>query len=160
MDLGFRRLFTRKSELAPEGSDERRRHARIPPGERDTVLIVDDSRTALHVLKTMLEQSGFSTYTAAGGEEGLEMARTRLPGLILMDVVMPGLNGFQATRLLRKDPRTRDIPIILISGNQQLTEEVWGRRLGANDFLSKPIERGVLFEKVESLLGLREAASL
>lgn len=157
MELGFRRLFARKA-TPEQDKTERRSRERIPPTERDTILIVDDSRTAVYVLKTMLEQSGFSTFSASDGESGIQVAKEKQPRLILMDVVMPGLNGFQATRQLREDPSTRDIPIILISGNQQVTEQVWGRRLGANDFLSKPIQRGLLFYKVETLLGLREPA--
>ncbi len=154
MDLGFKRLFGRRP--AEETVRDRRARRRVPPGPEDSVLIVDDSRTAVHVLKSMLEQSGFTTYVATDGETGVKLARELKPGLILMDIVMPGINGFQATRLIRKDPLTRRIPVILISGNQQVTEEVWGRRLGANDFLAKPIQRGVLFAKVEALLGLRE----
>ena len=157
MELGFRRLFARKA-TPEQDKTERRSRDRIPPSERDTVLIVDDSRTAVYVLKTMLEQSGFTTFSASDGESGIQAAKEKQPRLILMDVVMPGINGFQATRQLRQDPSTRDIPIILISGNQQVTEQVWGRRLGANDFLSKPIQRGLLFYKVETLLGLREPA--
>lgn len=73
------------------------------------------------------------------------MAKTHKPDLILMDIVMPGLNGFQATRILRKEADTADIPILIISGNEQATEKFWGMRVGANGFLAKPVDRSELF---------------
>ncbi|UCE88254.1 MAG: response regulator [Pseudomonadota bacterium] len=147
----IRKLFARK-EIAPQAPRERRANKRVTPSPDDTILIVDDSRTAVHVLKTTLEQGHFRTFAATDGTTGIEVARRQQPALILMDIIMPGLNGFQATRLLRKDPLTREIPIILISGNEQVTERVYGKRLGADDFLAKPIPRGMLFTKIEHLL--------
>jgi twitching motility two-component system response regulator PilH len=112
------------------------------------------------MLKTTLTQAGYATLAAADGERGIQLARSHRPDLILMDVIMPGINGFQATRLLRKDSTTREIPIIIISGSEQATEKVWVMRLGANDFIPKPIERGSLFMKVEQVLRERELAKL
>ncbi len=124
---------------------ERRSNERVKLPDEATILIVDDSKTAIAVLKKTLEPTGYSIISAANGEEGIEMAKIHSPDLILMDVIMPGLNGFQATRILRKDEATKTIPIIIISGNEQATEKFWGLRVGANGFLAKPVERSELF---------------
>ena len=124
---------------------ERRGEERVKLPAEATILIVDDSRTAIAVLKKTLEPTGYSILSAPNGEEGIEMAKLHQPDLILMDVIMPGLNGFQATRILRKETITQDIPIIIISGNEQATEKFWGLRVGANGFLAKPVERAELF---------------
>jgi len=153
--LVFKSLFNRST--TPK---ERRTRSRSSSKASETILIVDDSRTVVHMLKSALSQAGYSTLAAADGERGIQLARSHRPDLILMDVIMPGINGFQATRLLRKDPTTKDIPIIIISGSEQATEKVWVMRLGANDFIPKPIERGPLFIKVEQVLRERELAKL
>lgn len=124
---------------------ERRTEERVKLPENATILIVDDSRTAIAVISKVLEPTGYSIISGANGEEGIEMARIHQPDLIIMDVIMPGLNGFQATRILRKEESTQDIPIIIISGNEQATEKFWGLRVGANGFLPKPVDRGELF---------------
>lgn len=116
------------------------------------ILIVDDSPTELHVLKGILEKNGHQVVTAASGEEGIEKANQEKPDLILMDVVMPGLNGFQATRSLSKDPETGHIPIIIVSTKDQETDRVWGLRQGAKDYITKPVEEAVLVEKLNALL--------
>ncbi len=153
--LVFKSLFNRTT--TPK---ERRTRSRSSSKATETVLIVDDSRTVVHMLKTALSQAGYSTLAAADGERGIQLARSHRPDLILMDVIMPGINGFQATRLLRKDQSTQDIPIIIISGSEQATEKVWVMRLGANDFIPKPIERGSLFMKVEQVLRDKALAKL
>ena len=153
--LVFKSLFNRTT--TPK---ERRTRSRSSSKASETILIVDDSRTVVHMLKSALTQAGYSTLAAADGERGIQLARSHRPDLILMDVIMPGINGFQATRLLRKDAITRDIPIIIISGSEQATEKVWVMRLGANDFIPKPIERGSLFMKVEQILRESELAKL
>ncbi len=117
------------------------------------ILIVDDSPTEVHVLKTMLEKNGHTVSTAADGEEGIAKARAEHPELILMDVVMPGLNGFQATRLLTKDPETQDIPIIIVTTKDQETDRVWGLRQGAKDYITKPVEEAELVAKMNTALG-------
>lgn len=124
---------------------DRRGKQRVELPADATILIVDDSRTAIAVLKKTLEPTGFSIISAPSGEEGIDMAKLHKPDLILMDVIMPGLNGFQATRILRKDELTQNIPIIIVSGNEQATEKFWGLRVGANGFLAKPVERAELF---------------
>lgn len=116
------------------------------------ILIVDDSPTEAHVLKGMLEKNGFETETAENGTEGIERAKELKPDLILMDVVMPGLNGFQATRQLTKDPQTSGIPVIIVTTKDQETDRVWGLRQGATDFLTKPVSEKVLMEKINAAL--------
>lgn len=138
--------FNFKSLFGGGDSDtERRGQERIQLPDEATILIVDDSRTAIAVLKKILEPTGYSIISALNAEDGIEMAKTHTPDLILMDIVMPGLNGFQATRILRKEAITADIPILIISGNEQATEKFWGMRVGANGFLAKPVERADLF---------------
>ena len=117
------------------------------------VLIVDDSPTEIHVLKTMLEKNGYETLTAASGEEGVETAKAEKPDVILMDVVMPGMNGFQATRQLTRDAQTSDIPIIIVTTKDQETDRVWGLRQGAKDYVTKPAEEKELLGKIKQVLG-------
>lgn len=116
------------------------------------ILIVDDSPTEAHVLKGMLEKHGFEVETAENGTEGIELAKEIKPDLILMDVVMPGLNGFQATRQLTKDPDTSEIPVIIVTTKDQETDRVWGLRQGAKDFLTKPVAEKTLMEKINAVL--------
>ncbi|MGB5299847.1 MAG: twitching motility response regulator PilH [Thiogranum sp.] len=116
------------------------------------VLIVDDSPTEAHVLKGMLEKHGYETEIAESGVAGIERAKAFKPDLVLMDVVMPGLNGFQATRQLTKDPETSDIPVIIVTTKDQETDRVWGLRQGARDFLTKPVSEQRLMEKVNAVL--------
>ena len=116
------------------------------------ILIVDDSPTEIHVLKTMLEKNGFETLSAESGEEGIEKARAEKPDMVLMDVVMPGLNGFQATRQLTKDAETQDIPVVIVTTKDQETDRVWGLRQGAKDYLTKPVTEGELIGKIKALL--------
>lgn len=130
---------------------ERRRKTRMPhPGSR--ILVVDDSSTVVFALQKLLEQDGYEVLTAGNGEQAIAMAEKHSPDLILMDVLMPGINGFQATRRIRKMHQLDSTPIIIISASEQKTEEFWLRRLGANDFLPKPITRGQLFPTIEKHL--------
>lgn len=117
------------------------------------ILIVDDSPTELHVLTGHLAAAGHQTLTAESGEEGLEVAKSEKPDLILMDVVMPGLNGFQATRKLGRDPATAHIPVIIVTTKDQDTDREWGMRQGAKAYLVKPVRAPELLEQVKSLLG-------
>jgi twitching motility two-component system response regulator PilH len=117
-----------------------------------TILIVDDSQTEITVLKRILEQGGYNTEVAENGQVGLEMASNIHPDLILMDVVMPVLNGFQATRKLRKNQDTADIPVIMITTKDQQTDINWGMRQGANEYLVKPVSPATLLAKIKELL--------
>jgi twitching motility two-component system response regulator PilH len=116
------------------------------------VLIVDDSPTDVHVMQMALEQSGFKTAAAADGDEAIRKAKELRPDLILMDIVMPGVNGFQATRQLASDPETRSIPVIMISSKSQESDRVWGLRQGAVDYLVKPVSAEQLVRKAQAAL--------
>ena len=102
------------------------------------ILIVDDSPTELHLFQNMLEKSGFDTLVADSGEEGIRQAKKAHPDCILMDVVMPGMNGFQATRKLTQDSLTKNIPVIMITTKDQETDKIWGMRQGAAEYIVKP----------------------
>ncbi len=117
------------------------------------ILVVDDSQTELHVITGCLQSAGHQTLTAANGEEGLSVARSELPDLVFMDVVMPGLNGFQATRKISRDPATKDIPVVMITTKDQETDREWGMRQGARAYLAKPVSEGQLLGVVDEMLG-------
>ena len=116
------------------------------------ILIVDDSPTDIRVLSGMLERAGFQTTSASSAEEGIARARQELPDLILMDVIMPGTNGFQATRILSRDPGTSAIPVIIVTTKNMETDRIWGLRQGAKDFISKPPSERDLVARIQSLL--------
>ncbi|BCU05405.1 hypothetical protein Atep_00820 [Allochromatium tepidum] len=116
------------------------------------VLIVDDSPTETHILSTTLKKAGYRVETACNGEEGVARARELRPDLILMDVIMPVLNGYQATRLLRRDAETADIPIIMVTTKDLQTDRTWGLRQGATDYLTKPVDHALLLERIRTLL--------
>ena len=117
------------------------------------ILIVDDSPTETYKLREILEKHGHEVIEAANGADGVATARSELPELVLMDVVMPGLNGFQATRQLKKDSSTSAIPIIIVSTKSQATDRVWGMRQGANDYITKPVDESALVESINNVLG-------
>ena len=114
------------------------------------VLIVDDSPTEQHVLTQVLEKNGFETLVASDGEEAISMAETSQPDLILMDVVMPGMNGFQATRQLSRNPDTSAIPVVMVTSKDQETDRIWGLRQGAVDYLMKPVKQDDLLAAVRA----------
>lgn len=116
------------------------------------ILIVDDSPTEVHVFSKMLEKEGYQVLVAADGEEGVAKAKEEIPDLILMDVVMPGLNGFQATRKIHRDASTKHIPIVMVTTKDQDTDREWGMRQGATDYLVKPIDTAELADKLRTLL--------
>lgn len=117
------------------------------------ILIVDDSPTEIHVLSNILQKHGYEVLTASDGEKGIAMATENKPDLVLMDVVMPGMNGFQATRHLSKDPATSAIPIIIVTTKDQETDRVWGLRQGAKDYITKPVVENELIAKIKAVLG-------
>ena len=116
------------------------------------ILIIDDSPTELHLFQNMLERSGFGTLVADSGEEGVRQAKASRPNCILMDVVMPGMNGFQATRKLTQDAETADIPVIMITTKDQETDKIWGMRQGAVEYLVKPIDAKQLVAKINAVM--------
>ena len=115
------------------------------------ILIVDDSPTERHVLNDLLTKAGFEVVTSDNGEDAIQKAKQVKPDLILMDVVMPGLNGFQATRAISRDPDTRTIPIILCTSKNQETDKIWGLRQGARDYIVKPVDKDELIAKINSM---------
>jgi CheY-like chemotaxis protein len=140
---------------AEEGAQikgERRRKKRVNARDDTRALIVDDSPTVVFALKKILRSAGFITLEALDAESGLELARTEKPDLIFLDIILPGVNGFAALRNLRRDPLTRHIPVIMISGNEQATELFFGSRIGADDFMKKPFSRFEVFARIERLL--------
>jgi twitching motility two-component system response regulator PilH len=114
------------------------------------ILIVDDSPTERHVLNDMLTKSGYEVVASDNGEDAILKAKLLKPDLILMDVVMPGLNGFQATRAISRDPDTRAIPIILCTSKSQETDKIWGMRQGARDYIVKPVDPTELMAKIHA----------
>jgi twitching motility two-component system response regulator PilH len=116
------------------------------------ILIVDDSPSQLLGIKRIVEKLGHETLTAEDGAAGVEVAKREKPDLILMDVVMPNLNGFQATRTISKDPETANIPIILVTTKDQETDKVWGIRQGAKAYVTKPIKEEELVAVLKELL--------
>ena len=116
------------------------------------VLIVDDSPTEQHVFCQVLERHGFDTVVASDGEEAIATAEQAQPEVIVMDVVMPGMNGFQATRKLSRNPATQAIPVVIVSGKGQETDRIWGLRQGASQYLVKPVDAGELVAAVEAAL--------
>ncbi|MBN9405195.1 MAG: response regulator [Burkholderiales bacterium] len=116
-----------------------------------SVLIVDDSKTELMSLSEMLKGEGFSVTTAENAEDALAQLERHKPDLILMDVVMPGKNGFQLTRAITRDPRFADVPVILCTSKNQETDRVWGMRQGARDYIVKPVDSADLLGKIKQL---------
>lgn len=116
------------------------------------IFIVDDSPTEVHVLKAMLEKNGHIVDSADNAEAGIKQITAKQPDLILMDVVMPGMNGFQATRALTKAPETENIPIIIVTTKDQETDKMWGLRQGAKDYITKPVDEALLLEKLSTIL--------
>ena len=116
------------------------------------ILIVDDSPSQLLGIKRIVEKLGHETLTAEDGAAGVDVAKREKPDLILMDVVMPNLNGFQATRTISKDPETAGIPIVLVTTKDQETDKVWGIRQGAKAYVTKPIKEEELVAVLKELL--------
>ncbi|AIG03564.1 CheY family response regulator [Pseudomonas fluorescens] len=116
------------------------------------VLIVDDSPTEMYKLTGMLEKHGHQVLKAENGADGVALARQEKPDAVLMDIVMPGLNGFQATRQLSKEPETNGIPIIIVTTKDQETDRIWAERQGAKAYLTKPVEEDKLIEVLKLVL--------
>ncbi len=116
-----------------------------------TVLIVDDSPTEREILSQLLIGGGYEVSTAESGDDGIARAKQIIPDLILMDVVMPGTNGFQATRALSKDEATKSIPVIMCTSKNQETDKVWGMRQGAHDYVTKPVDGPALLAMIAAI---------
>ncbi|MBS1199002.1 MAG: Response regulator receiver, partial [Proteobacteria bacterium] len=142
--------------VQPQAQDEqgveRRRRRRINAKRGTRVLIIDDSPTIVAALRKLLNSAKYATLEAFDAESGLQIAQSEQPDLIFLDIVLPGMNGFAALRLMRRDPKTQHIPIIMISGNEQATEQFYANRIGADDFMKKPFSRFEVFARIERLL--------
>ena len=149
--FGFvRRLFGR--DAAHVQRSQRRSKPRLNAREGMRVLVVDDSPTIVAVLRRMLQQNGYRVMEAGDAEEGIRIALAESPDLVFLDIVLPGMNGFAALRQLRREPATLDVPIIMMSGNEQATEQFYAQRIGADDFMKKPFSRAEVFARIERLL--------
>ena len=115
------------------------------------ILVVDDSPTERHVLTEILQKAGYSVVIAESGEQAIEVAKREIPDLVLMDVVMPGMNGYQATRTITREETTRHIPVIMCTSKGQETDKIWGLRQGAQDYLVKPVNSEELLSKIAAL---------
>ena len=115
------------------------------------ILLVDDSKTELHYLSDLLGKRGYTVRTAENGEEAMRHLGEETPDLILMDVVMPGQNGFQLTRAINRDPAYSGVPIIMCTSKNQETDRVWAMRQGARDYITKPVQARELLDKIKAL---------
>lgn len=145
----FARMVANKAEQ-PRTEEPRAKDA--------AVLIVDDSRTIVRALQLILERAGYLTYSAVDGIQAISLARRQRPDAILMDVVMPIMNGFEATRVLVNDPQTASIPVIMMSGTEQLSDRVWGTRLGAKGFIAKPFAKDDVLAKIGAVIAVARRA--
>ena len=116
------------------------------------ILVIDDSPTETHHFVNVLAKHGHDVFTATNADDGINLAGDEKPDIILMDVVMPGINGFQATRHLTRSERTKHIPVIIVSSKNQDTDVVWGQRQGAKGYLTKPIDEKTLISTVNEFL--------
>jgi twitching motility two-component system response regulator PilH len=114
------------------------------------ILLVDDSKTELHHLSELLRRKGYEVRTAENGEEAMRRLADDKPDLIMMDVVMPGQNGFQLTRAITRDPRFADVPVIMCTSKGLETDKVWGMRQGARDYVVKPVDADELMAKIHA----------
>jgi len=114
------------------------------------ILLVDDSKTELHFMSGLLTRKGYAVRTAENGDEAMRRLAEETPDLILMDVVMPGQNGFQLTRSITRDPRWSTIPVIMCTSKNQETDKVWGMRQGARDYVVKPVNGDELISKIRA----------
>ena len=115
------------------------------------ILVVDDSATERHIIGETLSKKGYEVTFAENGEAGVAQAKSSNPDLVIMDIVMPGMNGFQATRAISKDPETEHIPVLICTTKDQETDKIWGLRQGARDYVVKPIDAEELLSKVAAL---------
>ena len=116
------------------------------------ILLIEDSPTEAAVMVQLLERNGHQVTTSANAEDGIASCKRDKPDLVLMDVVLPGMNGFQATRDLSRDSQTGHIPILIVTTKSMETDRVWGMRQGAKDFLTKPVDAKALLQRIDTLL--------
>ena len=117
------------------------------------ILLIEDSPTDVAVLSQLLQRNGHQVLTSGSAEDGIEVCKRELPDLVLMDVVLPGMNGFQATRALSRDAETSHIPVLIVSTKNLETDRVWGLRQGAKAYITKPPRESDLIERINALVG-------
>lgn len=160
LDGGGMGLFDKVRGLfGAKRPDDRRARARSPVKRGTQILIIDDSTTVVTMLRRMLEQNGYEPIEAFDAESGIQLAKQHLPRLIFLDIVLPGMNGFAALRTLRRNPLTAEIPVIMMSGNEQATEQFWAQKIGADDFMKKPFSRAEVFVRIDRVLSKRAPAT-
>lgn len=115
------------------------------------IMVVDDSATDMHLLTEILKKNGYLVTTASSGEEAIAKCKKEKPDAVLMDIVMPGMSGFEATRSIARNPETASIPVIICSTKGQETDKAWGLRQGARDYMVKPINEKTLIDKLKAL---------
>ena len=154
MAFDFLTRFVRTAKPQPQttAANDRRQAPRLRAPAGSQVLVVDDSPTIRAVLGKMLGQDGYTVLKAPDGETAVTMARSELPDLIFLDIVLPGMSGFEVLRTLRRDPQTKATPIVMISGNMQATEQFYVQRFGADDFMKKPFGRAEVFGRISTLI--------
>lgn len=116
------------------------------------IMIVEDSSTDQLAIRRIVESGGHKTLLAISGDDAIAKAKVERPDLILMDLVMPKMNGFQATRKLSSDPDTSDIPVIILTSRDQESDKIWGLRQGARDYITKPPEKTELLTRISKTL--------
>jgi twitching motility two-component system response regulator PilH len=154
MPIAFEPDAEDRAALPTKRQIERRNRKRRNALKGTRALIIDDSGTVVFALRRILQSTGYTTLEAFDAESGIEIARTERPEVIFLDIVLPKMNGFAALRLLRRDPLTKNIPIIMMSSNEQATEQFFGSRIGADDFMKKPFARQEVFTRLEKLVGI------
>ena len=151
--LGNLRKPTETPGPAPETVfADRRKHKRVNARLGTRALIIDDSPTVVAALRKVLRSAGYETREALDAEHGLTLIDQDPPELIFLDIILPGMNGFNALRTIRKQPASQHIPVIMISGNESATEQFYANRIGADDFMKKPFSRHEIFARIEALL--------
>lgn len=135
---------------------DRRLRKRLNAKRGLSALIIDDSPTIVAALGKTLRSAGYVTIEAGDAETGLKLAEQTRPCLIFLDIILPGMNGFAALRLIRKSAQLQDTPVIMISGNEHATEQFYANRIGADDFMKKPFARIEIFSRIENLLDIEQ----
>ncbi len=154
----------RKSDSSGENPDsssrERRRRNRRSSHKGRKILIIDDSMTVVAALGKILRSANAIVYEAFDAETGLELAQNKRPDVIFLDIILPRMNGFSALRQIRRDDSMRDIPVIMVSGNEYATEQFYAKRIGADDFMKKPFSRHEIFARLDTLIAAGKLADL
>jgi PleD family two-component response regulator len=145
-------LDPRFRERPTQGRIERRTRKRVNARKGTRILIIDDSPTIVAALRKMLGSVGYATLEALDAKTGMDIAHSERPDLIFLDIVLPDINGFAALRLMRRDPVTEGIPVILMTGNELAAEQFYAQQIGADDFMKKPFSRSEVFTRIEHLL--------